>query len=80
VVAGTGEIDRFRPRWQVRSPSGQELTVEYDRLRDHWRVTPGEYVRRQLQDALAQATGSRPSADWITTLQDRIGEEQRRTA
>ena len=28
-------------------------------------MTPGEYVRRQLIDALAQATGGRPDSDWI---------------
>jgi len=60
--------DPFRPRWSVRSPSGQLLTVEFDRLRGLWRVTPGEYVRRQLVDALAQATGRRRDAEWIVKL------------
>ncbi len=57
--------DPFRPDWKLRSPSGQQLTVEFDRLRGLWRVTPGEYVRRHLVDALAQATGGRPDSDWI---------------
>jgi len=34
--------DPFRPTWSIRSPSGQLLTVEFDRLRSHWRVTLGE--------------------------------------
>ena len=44
------------------------MTVEFDRLRGLWRVTPGEYVRRQLVDALAQATGRRRDAEWIVKL------------
>ena len=61
-VAGVADRkDPFRPTWSIRSPSGQLLTVEFDRLRSHWRVTPGEYVRRQLVDALAQATVVVPS-------------------
>ena len=46
--------DPYRPSWSIRSPSGQQLTVEYDRLRNHLSVSPGEYVRVRLVDALAQ--------------------------
>ena len=62
-------IDPYRPTWTIRSPAGQRLTVEFDSLRNHWRVTPGEYVRRRLTDALAQATGSRPDSDWIAEVE-----------
>ena len=75
-----GVVDRkdpFRPTWSIRSPSGQLLTVEFDRLRSHWRVTPGEYVRRQLVDALAQATGSRPESDWIVKAEHEFDAELR---
>jgi hypothetical protein len=64
--------DPFRPRWAVRSPSGQALTVEFDRLRGLWRVKPGEYVRRKLVDALAQATGRRRDSAWVVELADEI--------
>ena len=64
--------DPFRPRWSVASPWGQSLTVEFDRLRGLWRVTPGEYVRRQLVDALAQATGQPRDAPWTVKLADEI--------
>jgi hypothetical protein len=57
--------DPYRPKSTIRSPSGRFLTVEYDRFRDHWRVTPGEYVRMRLADALVQATGTRPDSDWV---------------
>jgi hypothetical protein len=67
--------DPYRPTWSIRSPSGQQLTVEYDRLRNHWRVSPGEYVRLRLVDALAQATGSRPNADWILAVEREIDHE-----
>ena len=67
--------DPYRPTWAIRSPSGQQLTVEYDRLRNHWRVSPGEYVRIHLVDALAQATGSRPTADWILKAASEIDRE-----
>jgi hypothetical protein len=49
--------------------------VEYDRLRSQWRVSPGEYVRLRLVDALAQATGSRPNADWILAVEREIDRE-----
>lgn len=64
--------DPFYPQWKIRSPSGTPLTVEFDRLRRLWRVTPGEYVRRQLADALAQATGSRRDAAWIVEVEAEI--------
>jgi hypothetical protein len=67
--------DPYRPTWTIRSPSGHQLTVEYDRLRNHWRVSPGEYVRLRLVDALAQATGSRPNADWILAVEREIDHE-----
>ena len=68
--------DPYRPTWCIRSPSGKQLTVEYDRLRNHWRVSPGEYVRLRLVDALAQATGSRPNADWILAVEREISGER----
>jgi hypothetical protein len=67
--------DPYRPTWTIRSPSGQQLTVEFDRFRSHWRVSPGEYVRLRLADALAQATGSRADADWIVKIERKIGDE-----
>ena len=69
VVRVADRKDPFRPSWTIRSPSGQQLTVEFDRLRNLWRVTPGEYVRRHLVDALAQATGGRPDSDWIAKIE-----------
>jgi hypothetical protein len=51
--------------------------VEYDRLRSLWRVTPGEYVRRQLVDALAQATGSRRDSDWLVKVERELSTELR---
>jgi len=53
------------------------LTVEFDRLRNLWRVTPGEYVRRQLIDALAQATGRRPDDEWVAAQADEISAQLR---
>jgi hypothetical protein len=67
--------DPYRPAWTIRSPSGRLLTVEYDRLRSLWRVTPGEYVRRQLVDALAQATGSRRDSDWLVKVERELSTE-----
>jgi hypothetical protein len=64
--------DPYRPTWTIRSPSGQQLTVQYDRLRNHWRISPGEYIRQRLVDALAQATGSHPDADWIVKVESEI--------
>ena len=57
--------DPFRPAWTIRTPSGKQLRAEYDRLRNHRRVSPGEYVRRELEDALSDATGAHPDAGWI---------------
>ena len=57
--------DPFRPAWTIRTPSGKQLRAEYDRLRNHWRVSPGEYVRRELADALSDATGAHRDAGWI---------------
>jgi hypothetical protein len=71
-------VDRYRPRWQVTSPAGQQLTAEYDRLRGLWRITPGEYVRRELADALAQATGHHPDATWIQAFEREINLSQKR--
>jgi hypothetical protein len=67
--------DPYRRAWAIRSPSGQQLMVEYDRLRNHWRVSHGEYIRIHLVDALAQATGSRPTADWIVKVAQKIDQE-----
>jgi hypothetical protein len=67
--------DPYRPTWTIRTPSGQELTVEFDRLRNRWRVSPGEYVRVRLVDVLAQATGSRPDTDWILKIEREIDVE-----
>jgi hypothetical protein len=46
--------------------------VEYDPFLRHWRVGPGEYVRRHVRDALAQATGSRSNADGILEAARRL--------
>jgi len=67
--------DPYRPTWTIRTPSGQQLTLEFDRFRSHWRVSPGEYVRIRLVDALAQATGSRPNAEWILKVERAISAE-----
>ena len=49
--------------------------MEFDRFRSLRRVTPGEYVRRHLVDALAQATGSRPESDWIVKIERELSAE-----
>ena len=67
--------DPYRPTWTIRSPCGQQLTVEFDRFRSHWRVSPSEYVRLRLADALAQATGSRADAEWILKVERAISVE-----
>ncbi len=64
--------DELRPRWRVQTPHGGDLLVEYDSLRSHWRISPGEYVRRNLGDALAQATGEKRQATWILELERKI--------
>jgi hypothetical protein len=65
----------LRPNWTARTPRGAQLTVEYDTLRRRWRVDPGGYERRQLADALGQATGDAPASEWITTLTVRLTDE-----
>jgi hypothetical protein len=71
--------DPFRPSWRVRTPTGSELTIEFDRLRRLWRVSPGDYTRRRLSDALAQATNQPRDADWIAELErDTTTELERR--
>jgi len=60
--------DEYRPVWEIETPDGRRLEVEFDRLRSLWRVTPGEYVRRELADALAQATGAAPATPWVEAL------------
>ena len=65
LLAVVDRSDPFRPAWTIRTPSDKQLRAEYDRLRNHWRVSPGEYVRRELADALSEATGARPDAGWI---------------
>jgi hypothetical protein len=62
-------IDPYPPSWTIQPPAGRPLTAEFDRFRSLWRVTPGEYLRRNLVDALAQATGSRPDSDWIVAAE-----------
>ena len=72
--------DPFRPSWRVRTPTGSELTIEFDRLRRLWRVSPGDYTRRRLPDALAQATNQPRDADWIAKVErDTTAELERRT-
>ncbi len=48
------------------------MIAEYDRLRRHWRVIPGEYVRKNLRDALSQATGQDRNAAWILELEGEV--------
>ena len=57
------------PQLADRQPGGAPLTVEYDRLRHLWRVSPGDYTRRRLSDVLAQATGQSPEAEWIQQVE-----------
>jgi hypothetical protein len=71
-VKPTSVNDPYRPTWNVRTPAGTELSVQFDRLRRLWRVTPGEYTRRRLADALAQATGQPRDSAWITELDREI--------
>jgi len=66
------EPSELRPRWRVELSSGRQLALEYDRLRRLWRVTPGEYVRRRLGDALAQASGEERGAPWILGLEEQL--------
>ena len=66
----------LRPKWTVRTPNGDVLSVEFDTLRGRWRVEPGGYERRQLADALAQATGSGRTAGWIVELAERLVSER----
>src|SRR3954452_24398114 len=61
-----------RPFWLVRSPRGEQLRVEFDVILNRWRISPGEYTRRELPAALAQATGSSPDAAWIVELHARL--------
>ena len=68
-MAGVPEL---RPTWTVTTPRGTALTFEYDALRSRWRVDPGGYERRGLADALGQATGSSPNADWIVDIVERL--------
>ena len=68
-------VNPYRPASVIRSPSGQQLTVECDRLRDFRACVAGEYVRLHLVDALAQATGGRPDAEWILEVASEIDHE-----
>jgi hypothetical protein len=70
-----GKIER--PNWQVNRPDGATLRVEFDPFRRTWRVDPGGYTRRELPDALAQATGSSRNAAWIVELDERLRAELR---
>ncbi len=73
VWANLGRIverpDPFRPSWRIRTPAGADLTIEFDSLRRLWRVSPGDYTRRRLPDALAQATSQQRDAEWITGIE-----------
>src|SRR5947208_10176384 len=69
-----------RPSWTARSPRGQLLTIEHDPFRRTWRVTPGGYERRQLERAIAQATGDAPNAPWIAQLAQRLSNAVAETA
>jgi hypothetical protein len=60
--------DPYRPVWEVELPDGRRIEVEHDRIRSRWRVTPGEYVRRELVDALSQASGAEPTTPWLEAL------------
>jgi hypothetical protein len=60
--------DRFRPVWEVEFPDGRRVDVELDRIRSLWRVSPGEYIRRELVNALSQASGAEPSTPWLEAL------------
>ena len=71
-------VRELRPTWAVRTLRGAVLTIEYDRLRSRWRVDPGGYERRELADALAQATGGRSNAAWIVQTVERLTVEARR--
>ncbi len=64
--------DPFRPSWRIRTPTGSALTVEFDRLRHLWRVSPGDYIRRQLPGALGQATVQSRDADWIRRVEQEL--------
>jgi hypothetical protein len=68
-------VPELRPTWTVRTPTGAALTVEYDRLRSRWRVDPGGYERRGLADALAQATGTDPTAAWIVEAAEKLAHQ-----
>jgi hypothetical protein len=61
-------VDELRRRWQARDPKGNVLGIEYDRLRQRWRVTPGGYEARTLGRALSQATGDPATTPWIAEL------------
>jgi hypothetical protein len=71
-------LDPFRPRWDVRTPAGERLVVEHDRLRQRWRVTPGGYEARSLRRALAQACGTVEDAAWIGEISNRLDRASRR--
>jgi hypothetical protein len=59
-------------RLTVRTPAGLRLTATHDSSRDRWRVEPGGYERRDLRDALAQASGFARDAAWIISVAERI--------
>jgi hypothetical protein len=68
-----GKIER--PSWQVDRPRGDPLRIEFDPFRRTWRVDPGGYTRRDLPNALADATGWSATANWIITLAERLDAE-----
>jgi hypothetical protein len=67
--------DPFRPASTIRTPSGKQMRAEFDQLRNHLRVSPGEYVRRELAAALSEATGARPDAGWIVQAVRQAGDD-----
>jgi hypothetical protein len=44
-------------------------------LRRLWRISPGDYTRRRLADALAQATGQQHDAEWIEKVESELTAE-----
>lgn len=69
-VTTEGRVER--PCWVIRAPNGDRLEIEFDAIRRHWRISPGEYIRRELPPALAQATGYPAETEWIMDLTERL--------
>jgi hypothetical protein len=69
-VSSEGRVER--PVWVIRAPNGERLEIEFDAVLRRWRVSPGEYTRRELPAALSNATGYPPQTAWITELNERL--------